>query len=110
MDGGRITGVLGIMNLSLGNIVFLSFIALIVAINLIRFFCYYVILLKLLSKQPEEKNKLLNSKYKFIFSKDWFKNDELEYRRIQAREAIKAAIVFCVGFVMAFYMFAFYGK
>lgn len=99
-------GLLGIMSLDFGDIMFLSFIALIVAVNLMRFFYYYITLLKLLSKQPEEKLKLSNSnKYKFIFSKDWFENEEFEYRRVRAREALRTTIVFLIGFAMAFYMF-----
>ena len=63
-----------------------------------------------LNKQQKEVSKLPNSnKYKFIFSKNWFENDKFEYRRVQAREALKMTIVFIVGFIMAFCAFAFHG-
>ena len=99
------------MNLNSGEITFLFFIALIVVVHLIRLFYYYRILLKLLSKQPEEIFKLSNvKKYKLLFPKDWFENEELEYRRVQAREALNSAAVFLIGFAMVFYMMAFHGK
>jgi len=106
-----VTGVLSIMNLSFGNMTFLAFIALIVVVNLIRSWYYYIILLKLLNKQPEERVQLSSvNKYKFIFSKDWFENEEFEHRRIQAREALRTTIVFSIGFAIAFCVFAFHGR
>jgi len=106
-----VKGVLSAMDLSYGDITFLAFIVLVVVVNFVRFLYYYIILSKLLSKQPIGSFKLSDvNKCKFIFSKDWFENEEFEYRRVQAREALKTTILFLFGFAMAFYMFAFYGE
>ena len=104
--------ILNIMNISFGKILFLSFIALIAIFNLIRAFYFYKKLFGLLNKRPEEKSKLLSfkkNKYEFIFSKDWFENNEFEYYRIQTRESLKFGIIFVIGFTAAFLLFAFYG-
>ena len=103
-------GILDIMSISFGEILFLSFIALFPFVNLIKFCYFYRKLFRLLDEQPEEKFKLSSvNKYKLIFSKDWFKNEEFEYRRVQAREALKTTIVFAIGLTVVFLIFAFYG-
>lgn len=101
-----------IMSISFGEALFLGFVALFPLVNLMKF-CYFCRkLLRLSDEYPEENIKLsgLNKDaYKFIFAKNWCKNEKLEYYRIQIRQSLGNAVGFGVGFVIAFLIFAFQG-
>ena len=101
-----------IMHISVGEMLFLSFVALFVLVPLSKFCYFYTKLFRLLNTLPEEKIKLSSAnknKYGLIFSKDWFENEELEYYRVQTRQSLTAAIIFSVGFTAAFLTFAYSG-
>ena len=101
-----------IMHISVGEMLFLSFVALFVLVPLSKFCYFYTKLFRLLNTLPEEKIKLRSAnknKYQLIFSKDWFENEELEYCRVQTRESLKSAIGSSIAFTVAFLIFAYLG-
>jgi len=102
-----------IMDINWGETLFLCFVAMFPFVNLIKFCYFYRKLLRLSGEYPEENIKLsgLNKEvYEFIFAKDWCRNEELEYYRIQIRQSLKNTVIFGIGFIGAFSIFAFHGK